>query len=184
MLLLLLLLLIVVELVVTLVDEVVVVTVDVVELPVVDVVVADVVVVIEPSHAPYAGWHPEMLEQYRSVEPQYPHCEQQRLLVHRAPLAAAPHCGEEPWRRIREKLDELPPSRAPLYARPSRGNASGPLMTEAAPCPSRSSPANVFARVGQCILALMADLGVKAMACRGRAATLHHDQRTSLEFLY
>lgn len=90
-LLLLLLLLVVVELVVTVVDEVVVVTVDVVELLVVVVEVADVVVVLEPSQTPYAGWHPEMLEQYRSEEPQYPHCEQQRLLVHRAPLAAAPH---------------------------------------------------------------------------------------------
>lgn len=110
-LLLLLLLVVVVELVETVVDEVVVVTVDVDELLV---VVADVVVVIEPSQTPYAGWQPEMLEQYRSEEPQYPHCEQQRLLVHRAPLAAAPHWGEEPWRRTRLKPVEFPPSRTPL----------------------------------------------------------------------
>lgn len=49
-----------------------------------------------------------------SEDPQKPHCEQQRLLVHRAPLAAAPHCGEVPWRRERVKFDGRPPSRTPL----------------------------------------------------------------------
>lgn len=114
--LLLLLLLLLVVLVVTVVEEVVVVTVEEDELlvVVVVVVVAEVVVVTEPSHTPYAGWHPAMLEQYMSDEPQKPHCEQQRLFEHRAPLAVAPHCAVVPWRRERVKLDGLPLSRTPL----------------------------------------------------------------------